>query len=262
MSDARSRFLHAAAWRVDKALMMRDAGFDPDPHQLEFMDSDAQNALMFWSRQTGKTRSLATEVEHTACYDPGDIVIIAGEKQGQAFEVFDRAHAMHEDLLKLGNLPAARKADNELLYDNGSRILACPSTVESIRGYTAKLVIIDEAAFTDDLILGKVAPMLVTTGGRLICASTPNGARGWFYEAWQSTDGSWAKFKTLAEDVKRITAAELARQKLLLGLFKYRQEFGLEFIDGAQQYFTTEMVDAALCSDIEPLFPDFEALAA
>ena len=261
MSWGNEKLRRALAWKLDKAQMMRDAGFEPDPHQLEFMDCYAQNALMLWSRQTGKTRSLATEVEHTACYDPGDIVIIAGERQGQAFEVFDRAQAMHEDLLQLGELPSTRKADNELFYSNGSRVLALPSTVESIRGYTAKLVIIDEAAFTDDLILGKVAPMLVTTGGRLICASTTNGARGWFYEAWQSTDGGWVKFKALASDVKRITAAELARQELLLGPFKFRQEFGLEFIDGAQQYFPTEMIEAALCDDIEPLFPNL-AMAA
>lgn len=254
---SRDRVSRALAWRLDKAQMMRDAGFEPDPHQLEYLQLSplALSILMLWPRQTGKTRTLATDVLHTASFDPGDVVILAGEKEAQAFEVFDRVEAMHKELSEIGQLPGVRRSGNELLFDNGARVLALPSTVESIRGYTAKLAIIDEAAFAPETALTAVSPMLLTTSGRLICATTPNGARGWFYDRWQDPGDIWTKSTVRIQEVPRVTEQELKRQMGILGLFKYRQEIGLEFIDGAQQYFPTEMIEAALCDDIEPLFP-------
>lgn len=261
MSATDARLRRALSWRLDKCKMMRDAGFEPDPHQSQFLLMNDPNVLMLWPRQTGKTRTLAVEVLHTACFDPGDIIILAGEKQDQAFEVFDRALSMHEELSELGELPAFKKSGNEVVFGNSSRVLALPSTVESIRGYTGKLVIIDEAAFAPETVLPAVSPMLLTTNGRLICATTPNGARGWFYEAWQAPGKLWAKSTVSIRDVPRVTEAELERQLGILGPFKYRQEIGLEFIDGAQQYFPTEMVESAFRDDIEPLFPELARAA-
>lgn len=246
------RMARAMAWRLDPALMMRDAGFAPDPHQLELLYGRDENTLVLWPRQSGKSQTCATAVLHQACFDPGDVVILAGEKQKQAKEVFNKALDMHGALSDLGELPAVEKSGDELIFSNGSRVLALPSTVESIRGYAAKLVLVDEAAFTGEGTLAKVAPMLTTTRGRLVCASTPNGASGWFYDAWHHGEG-WRRLTVSIDQLPRLTEAELARQRSILSPLQFRQEFLLEWLDADLQFFPTETIEAALCDDVEPL---------
>ncbi|MGY3265157.1 terminase large subunit domain-containing protein [Lysobacter sp. HA35] len=258
MSLRQDRLRRALAWRLDPAQMMRDAGFEPDPHQIALLEHRDDDVLVLWPRQSGKSRTCATRVLHQACFDPGDVVILAGEKQKQAKEVWCKAFDMHRILAETGELPSVEKVDDELRFSNGSRVLALPSTVESIRGYAAKLVLIDEAAFTADGTLAKVMPMLAATGGRIICPSTPNGASGWFYEAWHG-DNSWAKLTVSIDELPRLTKKEVARQRDILTPTEFRQEFLLEWLDGTQQFFPTETIEAAMCDDIVPLL---ERLAA
>ena len=259
MSKEERRRLLCESWRLDPAQMMADAGLVPDPHQIELLDCQHDNTLVVWPRQSGKSQTCATKVLHQACFDPGDIIILAGEKQKQAQEVFEKAFTLHGQLSKLGDLPKVNRSGEELEFDNGSRVIALPSTVESIRGYAAKLVLVDEAAFTADGTLAKVSPMLTTTRGKLICASTPNGAVGWFHDAWHHGGDGWHRLTVSVEQMMaypnpRLTEAELARQQLVLTPIQYRQEYGLEWLDGDLQFFPTETIEAALCDDVEPLF--------
>lgn len=249
-----SRVLKAQAWRLDPAQMMRDAGFEPDPHQLDLLYCNGPQVLGLWPRQSGKSQSCAVKVLHGACFDPGDIVILAGEKQQQAQEVYEKAFELHERLSEIGELPGVSRSGDELIFANKSRILAKPSTVESVRGYAAKRVLIDEAAFTGDDVLAKVAPMLTSTRGQLICMSTPNGARGWFWEKWHHGGDAWTRLKVMLDQLPRLSAEEIQRQKGLLTPLQFRQEFMLEWLDADLQFFPTETIEAALCDEVEPLF--------
>lgn len=261
MSTAESRFLRAEAWRVSPVQMMRDAGLEPDPHQVQLLDNNDPQALVLWPRQSGKSQTCAVKVLHQACFDPGDIVILAGEKQQQAQEVFEKAYQLHERLSQIGHLPAVSRSGDQLEFENKSRLLAKPSTVESIRGYAAKLALVDEAAFTEDGTLTKIAPMLSATRGRLVCASTPNGARGWFHDAWHNGGDAWTRLTVTVDQLPRLSAAELARQKSILTPLQFRQEFLLEWLDSEQQFFPTEVIRAARRGDIVPLFERLKAAA-
>ena len=241
------------SWRFDPVQMMCDAGFEPDPHQVELLECYDSEALVLWPRQSGKSQTSAVKVLHQAYFDPGDVVILAGEKQKQAQEVYEKAYDLHHVLAKAGAVPEVERSGDELLFGNGSRVLALPATVESIRGYAAKLALIDEAAFTPDGTLAKVAPMLSATGGRLICASTPNGARGWFYEAWHTGTG-WRRLTVSIDQLPRLSEAEIARQRRILTPNQFRQEFLLEWLDAEQQFFSTEVIEAAFADDVAPLF--------
>jgi len=253
-NEAGRRVLRAQAWRFDPVQMMRDAGFAPDPHQVELLECDDDNTLVLWPRQSGKSQTCAIKVLHQACFDPGDVVILAGEKQDQALEVYEKAFDAHAQLSEIGELPKVTRSGDELLFENGSRLLAKPSTVGSIRGYAAKLVLIDEAAWTGDDTLAKVAPMLSATNGRLICASTPFGARGWFWQAWHDGEG-WRRLTVSIDDLPRLTPREIERQRRILRPMQFRQEFLLEWLDGDQQFFSTELIESAFADDFEPLFP-------
>lgn len=253
-SQAEKRLFRSKSWERDPVLMMRDAGFEPDPHQVELLRCDDLQVLVKWPRQSGKSQTCAIKVLHQACFDPGDIVILAGEKEAQAMEVWEKAYKAHAILSALGELPAIERSNNVLKVDNGSRVLALPSTVDSIRGYSAKLVLIDEAAFTDDKTLGKVLPMLSATGGRLLCPSTPNGDRGWWRDAWKSDDPAWTRLTVSIDQLPRLSPGEIERQRSTLTPNQFRQEFLLEFLDTDSQFYDTETIQAALCDEIVPLF--------
>ena len=248
------RLKRSLAWRLSPAQMMRDAGLEPDPHQMELLDCNDPQVLVRWPRQSGKSVTCSVKVLHMASFDPGDIVILAGEKEAQAMEVYEKAFRLHGILSEKGELPSIERSNNVLKFGNGSRVLALPSTVESIRGYSAKLVLIDEAAFTDDKTLGKVSPMLSATNGQLICPSTPNGDRGWWRDAWKSDDPAWTRLTVSIDQLPRLSEAEIHRQKATLTPNQFRQEFLLEFLDTDLQFYSTETIEGALCEEIVPLF--------
>src|SRR5690606_22045473 len=211
------------AWRLSPVQMMRDAGFDPDPHQVELLECNDPQALVCWPRQSGKSQTCAIKVLHQAYFDPGDIVILAGEKEAQAMEVWEKAYKAHTILCEIGELPTVERSNNVLKFSNGWRALAQPSAADAIRGYAAKLVLIDEAAFTGDDTLAKVMPMLSATGGQIICPSTPNGDRGWWRDAWKSDDPTWTRLTVSIDKLPRLTEKEIARQKATLTPDQFRQ---------------------------------------
>lgn len=274
MSGKQGRYLRAEAWRLDPVLMMRDAGFDPDPHQIELLRHPARNIQVMWSRQGGKSQTLATLVLHQCCFDQGQVMIMAGEKQSQAGDIAINAFQMHERLSEIGELPSCDKKDSDLYFGNKSRVRAVPSERESVRGPAVKLAVIDEAAFTPNSTLAKLAPMLLTTRGRLVAASTPNGAAGWWADKWRDASDTWSLnnpdgwWRTLVdadrlvEISSRITREAMDNLRKKLTPMEWRQECMLEFLDGQNQFFPTEVIRAARKTDIVPLFDRLREAAA
>ena len=76
----------------------------------------------------------------------------------------------------------------EFSLTNGSTLYSLPPT-DSSRGYTADLVIVDEAAFVPDEIFDMIIePTVRHTGGKIVLLSTPNGQKGFFYRFFDPDD--------------------------------------------------------------------------
>lgn len=105
----------------------------------------------------------------------------------------------------------------------------------------------------DDAVFAAVRPMLATTQGRFVALTTPYGRRGWFYEAWEHGDG-WHRTKVTADDCPRIEAEWLAEERRLVGDWQYRQEYLCEFVDTDEQFFASELVEAAISDEVAPLW--------
>jgi hypothetical protein len=79
-----------------------------------------------------------------------------------------------------------RDEDNKtgLRLSNGSSVVCVPSSADTIRGFSAiDLLIEDEASFVDDVVHEAVRPMIAASKGQFMMLSTPNGQRGHFYDA-------------------------------------------------------------------------------
>ena len=95
--------------------------------------------------------------------------------------------------------------------------------------------------------------MLATTNGRFVALSTPYGKRGWFYEAYEHGEG-WHRTKVTAHDCPRIDPEWLAEERRLQGDWQFRQEYECEFVDTDEQFFSSDLIEAALTHEVAPLW--------
>lgn len=161
-----------------------------------------------------------------------------------------RLSAQHQKPYAFGKLERLTR----IVFANGSRILSLPGTPRAVRGYTADLLIIDEAAWVLDEVYGAADPMLAVTGGRLVALSTPWGRRGWFFREWTEGGASWHRVKVTAYGCKRITAEFLEERRRSMPAMVFASEYECRFTDTVDSLFRTEDIERAFTSDVQPLF--------
>jgi hypothetical protein len=236
---------------LDPATIMRDAGMEPDGWQADVLNSDARRLLLLCSRQSGKSTTCAALAVNQAIYDPGLVLLIA-PAQRQSSELFRKVSEVYHALPDVPRV--VQESAMRLELANGSRIIALPGTEGTIRGYSgAKTVIVDEASRVDNALFAAVRPMLATTNGRFVALTTPYGKRGWFYDAWEHGEG-WHRTKVTAHDCPRIDPEWLAEERRLIGDWQFRQEYGCEFVDTDEQFFASDLIEAALTDEVAPLW--------
>jgi len=137
---------------------------------------------------------------------------------------------------------------------NRSRILALPASEPTVRGFSgASLLVIDESARVPDGLYYCVRPFLATSGGQLVALSTPYGRRGWYSDAWHGT-GPWQRVKITARQCSRIPPDWLLEEEHSLGRRVFSQEYLCEFADAVGAVFLDSDIEAAITSNIKPLF--------
>jgi phage FluMu gp28-like protein len=183
--------------------------------------------------------------------DPGLVLLIA-PSQRQSAELHRKVLEVYHALSDVPKI--VQESTMRLELANGSRIVALPGTEGTIRGYSgAKTIIIDEASRVDDALFAAVRPMLATTQGRFVALTTPYGKRGWFYEAFAHGDG-WERTLITANDCPRIDAQWLSDERRLIGDWQFRQEYMCEFVDTDEQFFSSELIEAAISHEVAPLW--------
>jgi hypothetical protein len=103
------------------------------------------------------------------------------------------------------NLPPWLKVqcveDNRLSLrlKNGSQIKAVSSAGTAGRSAALSLLVIDEAAFIDNIEeIWLSAQYTLSTGGRAIVLSTPNGVGNFFHKTWVAAEAGENKFNTIS----------------------------------------------------------------
>ncbi len=83
--------------------------------------------------------------------------------------------------------------------------------------------------------------------------STPAGRRGVFFEEWTNGAG-WERYRVTASEVPRISEAFLEEERRSLPARIFRQEYECSFEDVDDAVFAYEDVEAAISSEVTPLF--------
>jgi len=145
-------------------------------------------------------------------------------------------------------------------FRNGSQITVLPNSENQLRGFTAHLIVVDEAAFlhNDEAILRSILPpMLATTGGRLVVSSTPWGRNTVFYQlnqdpeyekhvvTWRDAD---REGRYTAEFLEKLEAERASRPQV------FAMEYEAEFAEEADTWLTQDLL-AKSCGDELELLP-------
>jgi hypothetical protein len=224
----------------------------PDPLQTDVLEATEPKLLLNCTRQWGKTTIIAAKTLHFALFHPNTTTLVAAPSERQALILLRRLQTFFSRLsLKTAPVPSFPFS---VLLPNGSEIIALPASADTTRGFTAHLLVFDEAARIPDRLFHALAPTRATTSGPVWLLSTPNGPAGFFYDIWEDADSGFRRFRVPASDCPRITQEFLAAERLILGDDMFRQEYHCEFIAGPHTLLSLEVLEAAIDPNLMPLF--------
>ncbi|RLI25720.1 MAG: hypothetical protein DRO52_03625, partial [Candidatus Hecatellales archaeon] len=141
--------------------------FNPKSYQERFLRDPSKRIVLRWCRQSGKSTSLAVKALWFAVSHPGSLILLVAPSLRQSLNLMGRVENL------LGNLPEDARwlmveevLKAEVRLWGGSRILALPAKPETLRGYTAHMVLVDEAEYfreAENLLYGVLYPTLTAT---------------------------------------------------------------------------------------------------
>lgn len=241
-------------WETGEASewVRRRLGLTPDAAQARVLDSPRKRVLLNCTRQWGKSTITAAKAVHQACTAAESLTLVVSPSARQSGELVRKAEGFARRL----GIRTKGDGDNEmsLAFPNGSRMVGLPASEATIRGFSAvSLLLVDEAARVEDDLYRAIRPMLAVSGGALWLMSTPFGARGFFWEAWERGGGEWVRARVPATECPRIAPEFLAQERQTLGDRWFRQEYLCEFVDASSGVFGREMLERAITDEVAPL---------
>jgi len=231
---------------------MERAGLTPDPWQKALLTSDWDRALLNCARQSGKTTAAAALALETALSGSDSLVLILAPARRQSKEFLRQVRTLYRDAGP--DIGLDKQSELRLRLENESRIIALPGKEGTVRGFTADLVVADEAARVPDSAYVATRPMLAVSGGGFVGLSTPAGQRGWFFTAWSDKSQNWERVKVTGHDCPRMSDEFLEQERREMGDWQFRNEYLCEFQDTQNQLFRTDNIEAALTDQQSALF--------
>ncbi len=242
-------------WALDPVAWAEEClGFIPDDWQKEFLRCNSRQVILVCSRQSGKSTITALLACHTALFQPGCLILLISKAARQSQELFQKCSVFLKSLPDPPDLPTDNLLSCRL--SNGSRIVSLPGDSSStVRGYSAPALLVeDEAAFVSDDLYQAMRPMLATSPrSRIVLMSSPHGRAGHFFMAATYGGDEWQRFTVTADQCPRISKEWLALERAQVGEWWFLQEFMAVFLDGADDFFSSEAIEAAVTAELKPL---------
>ncbi len=148
--------------------------------------------IILKSRQLGLSTITAAYSAWLAIFHKDKNILVIATKLAVAQNFIRKVKFVIQSMPKWLLIPEIVNNNKQALeFSNGSTIKAIPTSEDAGRSEALTLLIVDEAAFVRnfDTLWTGLYPTL-STGGRAIVLSTPNGVGGQYYDLWkQAEDG-------------------------------------------------------------------------
>ena len=158
-----------------------------------FRDNDYIITLK--SRQLGISTLASAYALWLMIFHKDKNVLALATTQATARNLVSKTIFMYDQLPKWLRLPSVEKNKLSLRLKNGSKIQAKSSNADAARSEAVSLLLIDEAAFIDNIQeTFAAAQQTLATGGQCMALSTPNGIGNWFHQTWEKAEAGENSF--------------------------------------------------------------------
>lgn len=230
------------------------------PYQEKILQNHSNRLLINKSRQVGISYLIACHALLRAIGDRKTELIISPSLR-QSKHMMDYIHTFLNQIKKItkdidSNIREETKTS--IIFQGGGEIHSLPNSANTIRGYQADDIYIDEFAHftngTDQEVMEAIAPS-ISRGGNITLISTPFGDQNLFYQYWQRDDIdklliNWRECPDLTPE-----RVEPVRQDI--GEDAFNQEYENQFLSDMEgQEFPTSLIMS--CVDHELIYTDLD----
>jgi len=227
------------------------------PYQEQWVADGGRFKAGIWSRQTGKDFSSAEEIVRDCNERPKNTWLIAAPSERQSLETLAKCREWTEAYslaikdafeVREGNHPEALLKSSEIIYPNGSRIVAVPGRPDTVRGFSANALLTEFAFFEDDeatwrAILPSITNPLRGGEKKIRVISTPNGKQGRFFKIIDENLLNPVAGRKMAWSCHRVTIHDAVRLGLPVDIDQLRE--GMDDAEGFAQEFECEFLDSS-----------------
>jgi hypothetical protein len=218
--------------------------------QLEALTEETRQVCLVAARQVGKSRSLAVYGCWKAYRLPKQLILVVSAGQTGA----DRLLAT---MAEISGAPLLRESVGEafvsrIVLSNGSEIRSFPASSNAVRGWSADVLLIDEASgMTEELWAAALPTTAARPAAVIVLASSPFGDSGPFYDlAMDGLEPGNPVTRTWTwslEQAPWITPEVIEAARRSLSPLKFRAEYLGEWIAAGNSYFDRDDIDACVC---------------
>jgi len=238
--------------------------FSPLPYQEKLLRDDSDRIAVRFSRQSGKSITLAAKAIIYAYQHPSTTVLIVAPGLRQSMILMDKVYehvGRMDSEVKRSLVSSMRRTVVKLR--NGSKIIALPCSENLVRGYSCHLILCDEASFfeRDEYMFSNVLmPMLATTGGSLIVSSTPWSSKSMFYEYCKGRFHE--RFSQHYANWRDAVEAGLISEKFIEDMQatllpqQFTMEFEAEFVNDVDAWLPQDLIARCIDSGLELINED------
>jgi hypothetical protein len=181
-------------------------------------------------RQAGVTTVTAAWISkklQTAKPDEPERVLLIANKKDTAVEMANKVRHFLEqwpEWLNVGFSPD-KNSESRFRLNNGCEVKAVATSADALRGYTPTILVFDEAAYIEageDFWAASMASL--STGGKIILVSTPNGYDPIYYSVYDQsirglndfhiTDLRWFKDPRYTKDLRWVKCQDICHYML------------------------------------------------
>jgi len=156
---------------------------------------DHQYLITLKSRQLGISTLAAGYSLWLMLFHKDKNVLALATTQATARNLVTKTTFMYDELPKWLKLPAVEKNKLSLRLKNGSKVQAKSSSPDAARSEAVSLLLMDEAAFIENIEdTFTAAQQTLATGGQCMALSTPNGIGNWFHQTWERAESGENSF--------------------------------------------------------------------
>ena len=210
-------------------------------------DSDQNNIIILKSRQLGISTLVSGYSLWEMIFHENRVILSLAIDRDTATNLLDKIRYMYERLPKWMAIPHLTKNKSTLELKNGSRAVSKSGNPDAARSEAVSILIFDEAAFIENMTETFTAALpTLSTGGKCIALSTPNGKGNWFHQTWVKAEASENSFLPIRMDYRvhpHYDEAWRLKQDKDLGEKRAAQECDADFLSSGDTVFPTDKIE-------------------